>query len=73
MTESERYDTNRPNLCPSLRWKGMFIWTEHDETVQRSNTGSFWCFHTQNCLGPDGQVAEPEFCCSAERGCHAQE
>ena len=73
MTEAERYDTNRPNLCPSLRGKGMFIWAEHDETVQRSNTGSFWCFHTQNCLGPDGRVAEPEFCCNSDRGCHAVE
>lgn len=73
MTEAERYDTNRPNLCPSLRWKGMFIWAERDETVPRSNTGSFWCLHTQNCLGPDGRVAEPEFCCNAERGCHAIE
>jgi hypothetical protein len=44
----------------------MFIWAEHDPTVQRSNTGSFWCFHTQNCLGPDGKVAEPEFCCLIE-------
>ena len=73
MTETERYDTNRPNLCPSLRWKGMFIWSEHDPTVQRSNTGSFWCLHTQNCLGPDGHVAEPEFFASSSRGCHAQE
>jgi hypothetical protein len=73
MTEAERYDTNRPNLCPALRWKEMFIWAEHEPTVPRSNTGSFWCLHTQNCLGPDGQVAEPEFCCNAERGCHAHE
>ena len=73
MTEAERYDTNRPNLCPALHWKEMFIWAEHEPTVPRSNTGSFWCLHTQNCLGPDGQLAEPEFCDNAERGCHAHE
>ena len=72
MTEAERYDTNRPNLCESLRWKGMFIWVERDPTVPPSNTGAFWCLHTQNCLGPDGKLAEPEFCASGERSCHCQ-
>jgi hypothetical protein len=70
MTEAERYDTNRPNLCAALRWKEMFIGVERDPTVQPSNTGSFWCLYTQNCLGPDGLVAEPELCASGERGCH---
>ncbi len=73
MTEAERYDTNRPDLCSALRWKGMFIWAEHDPTVQRSNTGAFWCLYTQNPLGPDGKLAEPEFCASKKRGCHCQE
>lgn len=72
MTENERYDTNRENLCESLRWKSMFIWAEPDPTVQRSNTGSFWCLHTQKPLGPDGESAEPEFCASPERGCHCR-
>jgi hypothetical protein len=73
MTEAERYDTNRPNLCAALRWKGMFIWAERDPTVQPSNTGIFWCLHTQTSLGPDGKLAEPEVCSASERGCHCQE
>ena len=73
MTEAERYDTNRENLCALLRWKGMFIWAERDETVQPSNNGIFWCLHTQNPLGPDGKLAEPGFCESSQRGCHCKE
>ncbi len=70
MTEAERFDTNRPNLCACLRWKEMFIWAEHDPTVPPSNTGIFWCLHTQKSLGPDGKVAEPASCDSPERSCH---
>jgi len=73
MTEAERYETNRPNLCAALRWKEMFIGVEHDPTVQRSNNASFWCLYTQNCLGPDGELAEPEFCATSKRSCHCQE
>jgi hypothetical protein len=73
MTETERYDTNRLNLCAALRWKEMFIWAEHDPTVQPSNTGIFWCLYTQTSLGPDGKLAEPGFCATSERGCHCQE
>jgi hypothetical protein len=73
MTETERYDTNRPNLCAALRWKEMFIWAEHDPTVQPSNTGIFWCLYTQTSLGPDGKLAEPGSCATSERGCHCQE
>jgi hypothetical protein len=73
MTEAELFDTNRPNLCAALRWKEMFIWAEHDPTVQPSNTGHFWCLHTQNVLGPDGKRVEPGSCDSSERGCHCKE
>jgi len=73
MTEAERYDTKRPNLCAALRWKEMFIWAEHDPTVQPSNTGIFWCLYTQTSLGPDGKLAEPGLCAASERGCHCQE
>ncbi len=73
MAELHNLDPNRPNLCAALRSKYMFIWTEPDPTVQRSNSGIFWCLHTQGPLGPDGQLAEPGNCDSSERGCHCQE
>jgi hypothetical protein len=73
MTDAERFDTNRPNLCAALRWKEMFIWAEPDPTVQPSNTGYFWCLYTQTCLGPDGKLAEPAECASPERSCHCRE
>ena len=70
MAEPDRLDKNRPNLCESLRWKGMFIWAEPDPTVDPSNSGYFWCMHTQTCLGPDGKSVEPGACDSPERRCH---
>jgi hypothetical protein len=70
ISEADRFNTNRPNLCSALRWKGQFILAERDPTVQRSNDGLFWCMHTQNCIGPDGEVAEPGNCCSKRRACH---
>ena len=73
MAELDRYDTKRPNLCAALRWKEMFIWAEHEPTVQPSNTGIFWCLQTQTLLGPDGQLAEPGSCDSSERRCHCHE
>lgn len=73
MTEAERFDTNRPNLCANLRWKGMYIWAERDPTVGPTSDGCFWCQHTQTCLGPDGGVAEPSLCDSHDRKCHSVE
>jgi hypothetical protein len=69
--ESDRFNTDRPNLCPALRWKGQFVLAEHDPTVQRSNDGLFWCLHTQTCIGPDGELAEPGNCASSRRKCHS--
>ncbi len=66
----ERFNTKNPNLCSALRWKGQFILSEPDVNVQRSNDGLFWCMHTQTCIGPDGNVAEPGNCASKQRGCH---
>jgi hypothetical protein len=40
----------------------MFIDAEPDPSVPRSDSGICWCVHTQNCLGPDGQVASTEDC-----------
>jgi hypothetical protein len=66
----EWYDTNRPNLCSCLRWKGMFIWAEPDPTVPPAGDTAFWCLRTQTCLGPDGQTVEPGNCDASERKCH---
>jgi len=66
----DRLNTERPGLCSALHWKSQYIWSAPDPTVQPSNSGLFWCGLTQTCIGPDGKVAEPENCCSAERGCH---
>ena len=54
--------------CANLRWQGIFVDAPRDPTVQRSNDRSFWCLHTQNCLGPDGKVAD-EYECNETRGC----
>jgi len=48
--------------CALLRSKWMFIEAEPDPTVPRSDSGICWCVHTQNCLGPDGRVANEENC-----------
>jgi len=66
----DRFDVTHRNLCTALRWKGQFILSEPDPNVQPSNDGLFWCMHTQNCIGPDGEVAEPGNCSSKTRGCH---
>ncbi len=68
--ERERFDISHPDVCPSLRWKGMFIEVEHDPTVPACNDGLFWCMHTQTCIGPDGQLAEPGNCNKKHRACH---
>jgi hypothetical protein len=73
MAEAEKFDTSHPNLCTALRWKEMFIWAEPDPSVPTANSGIFWCLYTQTCLGPDGKLAEPEFCASSERGCHCRD
>jgi len=68
-TEEERFNPNRADLCPCLRWKGMFVPSEDDPTVPRGGGGLFWCLYTQTCIGPDGQLAEPGNCSSPGRGC----
>ena len=68
--ERERFDTSRPNLCSALRWKGLFINAEPDPTVPPCNDGLFWCMHTQTCIGPDGELAEPGNCSLLGRKCH---
>jgi hypothetical protein len=71
-TAVERFNTNNPNLCPHLRWKGLFIGVEHDPTVPSMSSGNFWCVYTHNCLGPDRELAEPGECSSADRACYGK-
>ena len=72
MKANARFDTTRTNLCPSLRWKRQFFEAQRAASVPNSNEGLFWCVHTQTCIGPDGEVAEPGNCCSATRTCHGK-
>ena len=69
----ERFNTEDPDLCHCLRWKGQFIAAERDPSVPPSNDGLFWCMHTQKCIGPDGRLAEPGNCSSADRDCYEGE
>jgi hypothetical protein len=48
--------------CGSLRCKEMFTAEDPMLALSTSGSGIFWCTHTQNCLGPDGEVAEPGSC-----------
>jgi hypothetical protein len=70
ISQSDRFNTERPNLCTGLRWKRQFYESAPDPTVQRSNDGLFWCAYTQTCIGPDGELAEPGNCCKRGRKCH---
>jgi hypothetical protein len=70
LREEQRFDTSHPDLCPALRWKGLFIEAEHDPDVPPARDGNFWCAHTQSCIGPDGKLAEPGLCSRKRRKCH---
>ncbi len=69
----ERHDLTEPGAsrCEKLRWKGMYIETVWDSTVQPSNDRSFWCQHTYQCLGPDGKAVD-EIECSPARECFVE-
>lgn len=70
MTEAELFAANYPTLCHCLRWKGQFVWADHDPSVPPAGDANYWCVFTQTCLGPDGQLAEPATCGSTDRGCY---
>lgn len=55
--------------CRLLRSKWMFIEAEPDPTVPHGDSSVYWCVHTQNCLGPDGGVANLENC-KPSRACY---
>lgn len=65
MSEPAPQPSQPMERCRQLRSKSMFIEVEPDPTIPSMDSGSYWCVHTQNCLGPDGQVATPESCTSA--------
>ncbi|HUG43142.1 MAG TPA: hypothetical protein VMN76_02770 [Acidobacteriota bacterium] len=55
-------DQKVKKLCKRLRSKGMFVNVAPDPTIPNTSDGFFWCTHSMNCLGPDGQVADAERC-----------
>jgi hypothetical protein len=59
------------DCCQWLRWKGLYIDSVWDPTVQHSNDRAFWCHKTQICLGPDGKLAD-DYECNETRGCFSQ-
>lgn len=48
--------------CHRLRCKEMFIDTGEPFRMEHSGSGIYWCSHTQNCLGPDGEYVHTEEC-----------
>lgn len=48
--------------CGGLRCKEMFVEEDPVKALRTSGSGIYWCRHTQNCLGPDGEVADLESC-----------
>jgi hypothetical protein len=54
--------------CHRLRCKEMYIDMGTVFNLEDSGSGIYWCSHTQNCMGPDGKVADLENC-QAGRGC----
>lgn len=62
MANSTGFIITPQERCRSLRCKEMFVETSAELDLYNTGSGIFWCSHTQNCLGPDGQVAEPASC-----------
>ena len=64
-------DTVGPIRCEKLRWKGLFVGSPLDPTIQPSNDRAFWCQHTFNCLGPDGKAVDNTEC-NPTRSCYEE-
>jgi hypothetical protein len=62
MPEPTPQPENSLERCRLLRSKWMFIESEPDPMVPRSDSGICWCVHTQTCLGPDGGIVNMENC-----------
>ena len=69
MSENVNLHESLHGHCRRLRCKEMFIETDIAFKMTETGSGIFWCSHTQNLLGPDGQVAEPSGCL-AGRECY---
>jgi hypothetical protein len=65
---TSRIDDDR---CIDLRWKGMYIATEWDPSMPHSGDRAFWCHKTQQCIGPDGKIAD-DYECNETRKCYQQ-
>lgn len=48
--------------CDHLRAKGMYVNAIWDPSVPHAEDRLFWCHRTQQCVGPDGKVADDEVC-----------
>jgi hypothetical protein len=71
LSHAERFDVTNPQLCPALTWKGQFTSSgEEDPTVPSTHSHQYWCVYTQTCIGPDGDIAEPQPCSDETRSCH---
>ncbi|HEV2177966.1 MAG TPA: hypothetical protein VGW33_12325 [Terriglobia bacterium] len=58
------------DACRCLRSKEMYLHVDQlDWKTEGSHSGIYWCLHTQNGVGRDGQVAEPASC-QAGRSCY---
>lgn len=69
MPEPTNFQSATQERCRCLRSKEMFVHVEEpDWDLASSGSGIFWCVHTQNCLGPDDHVADPDNC-RPGRGC----
>lgn len=56
---------DRRRSCRRLRSKGMMIEVERGPEASwlpSMSDGFVWCARTQNCLGPDGRVADRQSC-----------
>ena len=62
LTNDNGPETTSNDHCRFLRCKEMFIDTGRDFHVSQSGSGIYWCSHTQNCVGPDGQTVTLEDC-----------
>jgi hypothetical protein len=60
------------STCLSLRHKTMYIDVRHatpGTAEAECDSRVYWCSHTQECRGPDGETVGP--CeCSASRPCY---
>jgi len=62
MSETNQQSGVTLERCRHLRSKEMFIDIGQESALSNYGSGIFWCVHTQNCLGPDAEAADPASC-----------